>query len=81
MCYVNVFKQSQKIITEKKSQKPLNERVFEGAAVVHSELIFFFLDIGIYLSRLMTKQTKWHVRPSAQSDQNLHCPHEESLGP
>ena len=39
----------------------------------------------------MTKPTKWHVRPGKsqislgirqlQSDQSLHCPHEESLGP
>ena len=37
----------------------------------------------------MTKPTKWHVRPaklrsawaSAQSDQSLRCPHEESLRP
>ena len=37
----------------------------------------------------MTKPTKWHVRPaksqisqvSAQSDQSLRCPHEETLGP
>ena len=42
------------------------------------------------MSRLMTKPTKWFVRPantqnslgiSAQSDQSLHCPHEETLGP
>ena len=40
-------------------------------------------------SRDITKPTKWHVRPaktqislgSAQSDQSLNCPHEESLGP
>ena len=39
--------------------------------------------------RLMTKLTKWHVRPAKtqislaihQSDQNLRCPHEESFGP
>ena len=37
-----------------------------------------------YMSRLVTKPTKWHVRPakaSAQSDQSLRCPHEESLDP
>ena len=41
------------------------------------------------LSRLMTKPTKWHVRPAkpqislciAQSDQSLRCPQEESLHP
>ena len=39
-----------------------------------------------HLSRNMTKPTKWHVRPaktacaSAQSDKNLRCQHEESLG-
>ena len=41
------------------------------------------------LDLLMTKPTKCHVRPaktqsawvSAQSDQSLPCPHEESLGP
>ena len=35
-------------------------------------------------SRLMTKPTKWHVRAaktSAQSDQGLRCPHEQSLAP
>ena len=43
--------------------------------------------IFLYLSRLTTKPTKWHVRPvktrinlaSAQSDQSLLCPHELSL--
>ena len=37
----------------------------------------------------MTKPTKWHVRPAktdqpvqpAQSDQSLHCPHDDTLGP
>ena len=32
----------------------------------------------LHLSHLMTKPTKWHVRPAKIS---LHCPHEESLGP
>ena len=39
------------------------------------------------MSRLMTKSTKWHVRPaktqislgSVQSDQSLRCPHKEHL--
>ena len=40
----------------------------------------------MYMSQRMTIPAKWHVRPakawaSAQSDQSLHCPHEESLGP
>ena len=42
-----------------------------------------------YLSRNMTKPTKWvcaqqrlsSAWASAQSDQSLRCPHEESLGP
>ena len=41
------------------------------------------------MSRLMTKPTKWQCAQrrlrsawaSAQSDQSLRCPHEESLGP
>ena len=40
------------------------------------------------ICRLTTKPTKWHVQPtktqirvSAQFDQSLRCPHEESLGP
>ena len=41
------------------------------------------------MSRLMTKQTEWHVCPAKTqisldirpSDQGLLCPHEESLGP
>ena len=41
------------------------------------------------MSCLRTKPTEWHVRQrrlrsvwaSAQSDQSLCCPHEESLGP
>ena len=38
------------------------------------------------LSRLMTRPTKWHVRPaktqiSLGGYQSLRCPHEESLGP
>ena len=45
--------------------------------------------IVTYLSRDMTKPTKWlcaqrRLRPawaSTQSDQSLRCPHEESLGP
>ena len=42
----------------------------------------------IQMSRLMTKQTKWHVHPAktqislgiCPSDQSFRCPHEESLG-
>ena len=42
---------------------------------------------NVYMSHLMTKPTKWHVRP-AKTDQpghspsliSLRCPHEESLG-
>ena len=43
-----------------------------------------------YISHLMTKPTKWHVRPAKtqislgippQSDLSLCCPHEETLGP
>ena len=29
----------------------------------------------------MTKPIKWQTDPSAQSDQRLHCPHEETYGP
>ena len=32
------------------------------------------------LSRLMTKPTKWHVRP-AKTDPSFRCPHEDTLGP
>ena len=43
----------------------------------------------LFLSCLMTKPTKWlcaqrrlrSAWASTQSDQSLHCPHEESLGP
>ena len=45
--------------------------------------------LRIDLSRLMTKPTKWECAQrrlrsawaSAQSDQSLRCPHEETLGP
>ena len=45
--------------------------------------------VTLKLSRLVTKQTKWlcaqqrlrSAWASAQSDQSLRCPHEESLGP
>ena len=41
------------------------------------------------MSRLVTKPTKWHVRPAktqislgiCQSDQSLRCPREESWDP
>ena len=42
------------------------------------------------MSRLMTKPTKWPMRPAktkrsawvfTQSDQSLHCPHQGTLGP
>ena len=35
------------------------------------------LIVQIYVSRLMTKPTKWHVRPAkTQSDPSLRSPHE-----
>ena len=48
--------------------------------------------VGDKMSHLVTKPTKWHVRPaktqislgirtSAQSEKSLRCPHEDSLGP
>ena len=63
---------------------------------IHRYIVYMFvytciLDIWVrvYLSRDMTKPTKWlcaHRRlisawASAQSDQSLCCPHEEALGP
>ena len=47
------------------------------------------LSCNVYMRRRMTKPTKWPLRPaetqtacaSAQSDQSLRCPHEETLGP
>ena len=47
------------------------------------------LKMTSYMSRDMTKPTKWvcaqrrlrSAWASAQSDQSLHCPHEETLGP
>ena len=42
-------------------------------------LLFLHFDVVFLdMSRLMTKPTEW---PVAQSDQSLHCLHEESLGP
>ena len=35
---------------------------------------------SVNMSRLMTKPTKWHVRP-AKTQISLGCPHEERLGP
>ena len=51
--------------------------------------IFWHIDQQEHLSRDMTKLTKWlcaqrrlsSASASAQSDQSLRCPHEESLGP
>ena len=45
--------------------------------------------VRVYMTRDMTKPTKWlcaqrrlrSAWASAQSDQSLHCPHEEALGP
>ena len=45
--------------------------------------------INLHMSRLMTKPTKWHVRPAKTQIslgirpvcQSLRCPHEESVGP
>ena len=63
---------------------------------IHGYIVYMFvytciLDIWVrvYMSRDMTKPTKWlcaqqrlrSAWASAQSDQSLRCPHEESLGP
>ena len=37
-------------------------------------------DIENNMSRSMTTETKWHVRP-VKTDQSLRCPHEEVLDP
>ena len=54
-----------------------------------SSFVVRCLNSIIHVSRLMTKPTKWLCAQrrlwsdwaSAQSDQSLRCPHEESLGP
>ena len=63
---------------------------------IHGYIVYMFvytciLDIWVrvYMSRDMTKPTKWlcaqrrlrSVWASAQSDQSLRCPQEEALGP
>ena len=63
---------------------------------IHGYIVYMFvytciLDIcvRVYMSRDMTKPTKWLFAPrrlrsawaSAQSDQSLRCPYEEALGP
>ena len=63
---------------------------------IHGYIVYMFvytciLDIWVrvYMSRDMTKPTKWlcaqrrlrSAWASAQSDQSLRCPHEEALGP
>ena len=63
---------------------------------IHGYIVYMFvytciLDIWVrmYMSRNMTKAIKWlcaqrklrSAWASAQSDQSLHCPHEEALGP
>ena len=63
---------------------------------IHGYIFYMFvytciLDIWVrvYMTRDMTKSTKWlcaqqrlrSAWASAQSDQSLHCPHEEALGP
>ena len=63
---------------------------------IHGYIFYMFvytciLDIWVqvYMTCDMTKQTKWlcaqrrlrSAWASAQSDQSLHCPHEEALGP
>ena len=63
---------------------------------IHGYIFYMFvytciLDIWVrvYKTRDMTKSTKWlcaqrrhrSAWASAQSDQSLHCPHEEALGP
>ena len=62
---------------------------------IHGYIVYMFvytciLDIWVrvYMSRDMTKPTKWLFAPrrlrsawaSAQSDQSLRCPYEEALG-
>ena len=54
----------------------------------HHEIVLLLVSLVHYLSRDMTKPTKWlcsqrklrSAWASAQSDQSLHCPHEENLG-
>ena len=62
----------------------------KGTRLVCRRFIEKQLDsICLYLSRDMTKPAKWlcaqrrliSAWASAQSDQSLRCPHEESLGP
>ena len=55
-------------------------------------ILFVPFMVSSYLSRIVTKPTKWHVHPAktqislgicpvwSQADQSLRCPHEESLG-
>ena len=55
----------------------------------YSYFLYRKLKMMSYMSRNMTKPTKWvcaqrrlrSACASAQSDQSLHCPHEETLGP
>ena len=67
---------------------PLNKHA-QPCCGVRSPALWLKLSLIPYMSRDMTKPTKWLCAPrrlrsawaSAQSDQSLCCLHEESLGP
>ena len=64
-----------------------NERRLKINIIVHHIGLFYLINRD--MSQIMTKPTKWlcaqrrlrSAWASAQSDQSLRCPHEESLGP
>ena len=91
----NIFFFSKQHICSKCILLDLYVRIFLEPNI-HGYIVYMFvytciLDIWVrvYMSRDMTKATKWlcaqrrlrSAWASAQSDQSLRCPHEESLGP
>ena len=61
--------------------------IVKNAGVVSERLLMNFILLLHYMSRDMTKQTKWvcvqrrlrSAWASAQSDQSIRCPHEEAF--